>query len=265
MWECTFVSKNSYRLKILLSPSKNLNAKVNHRAKSVPQFLEQSQKIHAELKTKTPPELAKLHDINAKLAELNYQRNQAWTVEGIKKEGTPALFTFSGDVYRGLDASTLDESDLQFAEDKIWILSGLYGILKPFDAMLPYRLEMGTDLPVGTSKNLYEFWREILTAYVEKNEYAYIINLASKEYSDVIDFKRLKIPVYECTFLDRVKNKYKPVNIFLKKARGLMARFLIKNKIEKVENLQYFDYENYTFDPKLSSEFHFVFKRDRIS
>ncbi|GCD76886.1 UPF0246 protein [Thermaurantimonas aggregans] len=252
-------------MKILLSPSKNLNAKVNQRAKSVPQFLEQSQRIHAELKTKTPPELAQLHDINAKLAELNYQRNQAWTVEGIRKEGTPALFTFSGDVYRGLDAYTLDESDLQFAEDNIWILSGLYGILRPFDAMLPYRLEMGTDLTVGDSRNLYEFWQETLTTYVAKNESTFIVNLASKEYSDAIDFKRLNIPVYDCTFLDRVKNQYKPVNIFLKKARGLMARFIIKNKIEMAENLQYFDYENYTFDLDLSSEFHFVFKRDRIS
>lgn len=252
-------------MKILLSPSKNLNAKVNQRAKSVPQFLEQSQIIHAELKTKTPPELAKLHDINARLAELNYQRNQAWSVEEIEKKGTPALFTFSGDVYRGLDASSFDESDLQFAEDKIWILSGLYGILRPFDAILPYRLEMGTTLQVNNKQNLYEFWKETLTAYVGKYENDFIVNLASKEYSDAIDFKKLKTPVYECTFLDRVKNQYRPVNIFLKKARGLMARFLVKNKVEKAENIKYFDYENYTFDPDLSGEFHLVFKRDRIS
>lgn len=261
IWVFTFVLKILKTLKILLSPSKNLNSNVKFTARSTPQFLPLSEEIMAVLKKLTPPELTKIHDINLKLAELNYTRNQNWSVDTLKATGTPALFTFAGDVYRGLDAHTLDIDDVLFANDVVYILSGLYGILRPLDAMLPYRLEMGTSVSIGSCPDLYHFWKDELTRLISSPHEDFIVNLASKEYSDAIDFKKLNIPVYECTFLDKVKGQHRPVNIFLKKARGLMARFIIKNRIRKPSDLQYFDYENYVFDPELSDGRTFVFKR----
>ncbi len=255
--------KKLQELKILLSPSKNLHPKVAQKAKSLPQFLKWSEEIQKRLKKASPTELSKIHDISLKLAHLNYERNLNWSPETLQLKGTPALFTFSGDVYRGLDALSLTEEDLQYSEDKILIISGLYGLLRPFDAILPYRLEMGTALSVGSYSDLYEFWKNKLTKYFTGQNEDFIINLASKEYSESIDFKNLNIPVYECIFLDKVKQSYRPVNVLLKRARGRMARFIIKNRIRNPDELKFFDDEQYTFDPEISTEFSFVFKRDR--
>lgn len=232
---------------------------------SIPRFFDMSQRIQNELKKMSPSELSSLHDINLRLAELNFERNQNWSADKLKRDGSPALFTFSGDVYRGLDAQTLDRDDLAFIEDKLFIISGLYGLLRPFDAILPYRLEMGTKLSVGNASDLYQYWQNVLTDYLAELKEDFFVNLASKEYSDVINFKKLDAQVYECTFLDLVKNSYRPVNIYLKLARGLMVRFIIKNRIKNPEDLKFFNYENYTYDQELSTEFLFVFKRERIS
>ncbi|MFN3951154.1 MAG: YaaA family protein [Thermaurantimonas sp.] len=250
-------------MKILISPSKNLHSTVVQKAKSLPRFLNWSEEIQKELKRASPIELIRLHDISPKLAQLNYERNLNWSAETLQMQGTPALFTFSGDVYRGLDALSLTEEDLQYLEDKILILSGLYGLLRPFDAILPYRLEMGTALSVGSYSDLYEFWKDKLTKYLSAQNEDFLINLASKEYSEAIDFKSLNIPVYECIFLDKVKNSYRPVNVLLKRARGRMARFIIKNRISNPDDLKFFDDEQYIFDPEMSKEFSLVFKRDR--
>lgn len=236
---------------------------MNQKARTLPQFVRWSEEILNTLKKATPAELSQIHQISHKLSTLNYERNQNWSIETLKTQGTPAIFTFSGDVYRGLDVQSFNEEDWIYIEDKILILSGLYGLLRPFDAILPYRLEMGTALAIGSSEDLYKFWKDKLTNYFLNTNEDFLINLASKEYSEVIDFKRLNIPVYECTFLDKVKNSYRPVNVFLKRARGLMARFIIKNKINNPMDLQYFDSEQYNFDPEMSKEFLMVFKRDR--
>ena len=233
------------------------------KAKSLPLFLKWSEEIQNELKKASPTDLSKIHEISRKLATVNYERNQNWSVETLKNTGTPALFTFSGDVYRGLDVGSFSEDDLEYIEDKILIISGLYGLLRPFDAILPYRLEMGTALSIGSYANLYDFWKDTLTKYLVDQNEDFLINLSSTEYSGAIDFKRLKIPVYECIFLDKVKSSYRPVNVLLKRARGRMARFVLKNRIKNPTDLKFFNDEGYIFDPEISTEFSFVFKRDR--
>lgn len=223
--------------------------------------MEYSKVILEKLKTFSPAELASLHDINPKLAELNYQRNQQWSEELLHEKGTPALFTFTGDVYRGLDADSLSAEALDYISDKILILSGLYGILRAWDKMLPYRLEMGTKISIGSYSDLYHLWKGPITEYLNTTEDDFILNLASNEYASAIDFSKVNKPVYTATFLDRVKGKYRPVNIFLKRARGLMVRFIAMHQITRLEDIQAFDLENYKYSEELSNETTFVFVR----
>lgn len=204
-----------------------------------------------------------LMDISEKLAELNWQRNQDWTLPFSLENARQAVFAFDGDVYTGLDVYSLPTEKLSVLQDKLRILSGLYGLLKPLDLMQAYRLEMGTSMAVGTKKNLYEFWKKTITDALNKeleNEELFI-NLASNEYFSAVDVKKLKVPVITPEFKDYKDGKLKMISFFAKKARGLMVRYIIDNNVETLEELKNFNYEGYAFDANLSSENKLVFTR----
>ena len=253
-------------MKIVISPAKSLDFE---RPVPTSQFTEygfakKSATIDRVLKKKKPKQLMELMEISEKLAELNWQRNQERDVTAITPEnGRQAVFAFDGEVYVGLDAYSLTEAQLAVAQDKLRILSGLYGILKPLDLMQPYRLEMGTSLPVGTSKNLYAFWKDTLTkamnAELQKGEL--FVNLASTEYFSALDAKKLKVPVITPEFKDYKDGKLKMISFFAKKARGLMVRYILDTGAETIEDLQAFNYEGYAFDANLSSATQLVFTR----
>lgn len=253
-------------MKIVISPAKSLNFEkpLPTQLHTEPLFLKESRQVHKVLKEKKPAELSDLMSISDKLADLNWQRNQERNVAEITNENArPAIYAFNGDVYIGLDAYTLSDDKIEVLQDKLRILSGLYGLLKPLDLMQPYRLEMGTKLPIGKNKNLYEFWKPIiakqLNAELEKDEL--FVNLASNEYFDAVDVKKLKVPVITPEFKDYKDGKLKIISFFAKKARGLMVRYIIDTNAETIEDLKGFNYEGYAFDANLSQDNKLVFTR----
>ena len=263
-----YVSYNSYnckQMKIVISPAKSLDFEtplplVKY---SDSLFLKESKKVHAILKQKSPQELADLMAISTNLAELNWQRNQDWKPPFTISNSRPAIFAFAGDVYTGLDAYTIPIEKMDDLQSRLRILSGLYGLLKPFDLIQPYRLEMGTKMAVGDSKNLYDFWKSTLTKALnqelEKDEL--FVNLASNEYFTAIDVKTLKVPVITPEFKDYKDGRLKTISFFAKKARGLMVRYIINNNAQTVDDLKGFDYEGYQYDAHLSKGHKLVFTR----
>ncbi|WP_374541272.1 peroxide stress protein YaaA [Flavobacterium sp.] len=252
-------------MKIVISPAKSLNYEtvVPTTEFTEASFLKQAETIQKTLKKKKPKQLMELMDISEKLAELNWQRNQDWTLPFSLENARQAVFAFDGDVYTGLDVYSLPTEKLSVLQDKLRILSGLYGLLKPLDLMQAYRLEMGTSMAVGTKKNLYEFWKKTITDALNKeleNEELFI-NLASNEYFSAVDVKKLKVPVITPEFKDYKDGKLKMISFFAKKARGLMVRYIIDNNVETLEELKNFNYEGYAFDANLSSENKVVFTR----
>jgi len=252
-------------MKIIISPAKSLDFETKLPTKKFTEnsFLNKSKTINNILKKKSPKQLSKLMSISDKLAELNYNRNQEWSLPFYPENARPAIFAFNGDVYAGLDAYTIPTNKLDKLQDTLRILSGLYGILKPLDLIQPYRLEMGTNLKVGRAKNLYEFWKKTITESLnnELSDNELFINLASKEYSDVIDFKSLKGIHITPEFKDYKNGELKIISFFAKKARGLMVRFIIDNDCKTIEDLKSFNYENYRFDQNLSKGNKLVFTR----
>jgi uncharacterized protein len=252
-------------MKIVLSPAKSLNFESNLPSSlySEPLFLKEATTIQRTLKKKKPKVLAKLMDISEKLADLNWQRNQEWQTPFTTANARPAVYAFDGDVYTGLDAYTLSTEKLTVLQDKLRILSGLYGLLKPLDLMQPYRLEMGTSLSIGKNKNLYEFWKKTiaktLNSELQKDEL--FINLASNEYFSAVDIKQLKVPVITPEFKDYKDGSLKMISFFAKKARGLMVRYIIDTNAETLDDLKGFNYEGYAFDANLSSGNKLVFTR----
>lgn len=253
-------------MKIVISPAKSLNFEqpVPYTFQSEIAFTKQAQTIDKQLKKLNPKRLIELMDISDKLAQLNWQRNQDRNLNEINTTNArQAIYAFDGDVYTGLDAYTLSENQIMALQDKLRILSGLYGILKPLDLIQPYRLEMGTTLAIGTKKNLYDFWKDALTKHInselQKNEL--FINLASNEYFSAIDAKKLKVPVITPEFKDYKDGKLKMISFFAKKARGLMVRYIIDSNAETVEDLKKFNYEGYAFDANLSTDYKLVFTR----
>lgn len=250
-------------MKILLSPAKRLNEKLSDYSGkcTVPNFLEDSELLIKKLKKLSKNEISSLMKLSPNLAELNFNRYQIWEKENIK-QGKAAIFLFEGDAYKGLDIQSFSTNELQLLNQKLFILSGLYGVLKPLDCLLPYRLEMGTKFKNSRGKDLYAFWRTKLTEYIKKEtKNEALINLASKEYASVIDFKQLEKPIVQVDFLQEKNNEYKNIAIYSKRARGLMTAFIAKNDIEKVDDLKAFDEENYFFNNNLSKENHLVFTR----
>jgi len=252
-------------MKIVISPAKSLNfEKVLPTAKhSEAMFLKEARQVHKVLKQKSPAALSELMDISDKLADLNWQRNQDWKTPFTPENARPAIFAFDGDVYTGLDAYSIPTEKLEHLQDSLRILSGLYGLLKPLDLIQAYRLEMGTKLPIGANKNLYEFWNPIVTKALNKELYKgeLFINLASNEYFSTINVKQLKVPVITPEFKDYKNGKLKIISFFAKKARGLMVRYIIDTNAKTVDDLKGFNYEGYQFDANLSKGNHLVFTR----
>lgn len=252
-------------MKLVLSPAKSLNleSKAPTNSASESCFLKESERLNRLLKKKSARSLSKLMKISPALGQLNYERNQEWHLPFTKDNAKQAIFAFNGEVYRGLDAYTIPKEKLEKVQDTVRIISGLYGILKPLDLMQPYRLEMGTKLPVGKNKNLYEFWKKKVTQALndELEDGELFINLASNEYFKAIDTKALKVPVITPVFKEFKNGEYKTIAIFAKLARGLMTRYIIDSNAKTIDDIKGFNYEGYRFDENLSSETELVFTR----
>ncbi|MBN2173435.1 MAG: peroxide stress protein YaaA [Bacteroidales bacterium] len=252
---------------ILLSPSKRLdfNAKRVIEHFTIPQFMEESSVIMETLRKYSPAKLVKLMSINSGLARENYDRFQSWNLPFEPNNSIPAIFAFKGEVYHGLVSETLKNSDLEYAQEKLRILSGLHGILKPFDLIRPYRLEMGTKLKVGRNRNLYTYWATKITESIN-NDLAQdgsniLVNLASVEYFMAVDTNKLNAEIITPQFLDFKNGSYKFLTVYGKKARGRMARFIIENRISKPEELKLFDADGYYYNFNLSKDNSWVFTR----
>ena len=252
-------------MKIVVSPAKSLDfdSKVPTANFTQGVFLEQAEQLSNVLKKKTPKDLSALMKISEKLSNLNWQRNQEWSLPFTLENARQAVFAFNGDVYTGLDAYNLEDKKIEELQDKLRILSGQYGILKPLDLMQPYRLEMGTKLNVVETKNLYEFWGDKVTKQLndELSDDEVFVNLASNEYFKVVKPKLLKVPVITPDFKDYKDGKLKIISFYAKKARGLMVRYILDNNIDTIDGLKRFDYEGYAFDSNLSTETNLVFTR----
>ena len=250
---------------LLLAPSKGQTfAPIDpHPTTFQPEFLEQSGMLIQALARLDGPALAELMQLSPALTEQTLDKIQALATDAAPAR--PALFAFSGEAFRSLDAASLNEADLQFAQAQLRILSGLYGVLRPFDLIRPHRLEMATRLAVGTAKNLYDFWGELVTASLNRDlareETPVVLNLASDEYARVVQKKRLTAPWLDIQFKEESNGRLRSVAIHAKRARGLMARFILRERITRAADLRAFSDSGYRFRPELSSEWSWVFAR----
>ncbi|MGB1043983.1 MAG: peroxide stress protein YaaA [Flavobacteriaceae bacterium] len=245
-------------MKILLSPAKSLDfetpLRTNYRTEPI--FSKETAEIQKVLKKKSVRDLEQLMSLSNALATLNFERNQHLEANPSEEETRPALFAFDGDVYKGLDALTLNGNQLESAKDRIRILSGLYGILRPFDSIQPYRLEMGTKMEVADAKSLYGHWRKNLTSYLE-NELSnneIIVNLASREYSKAIDLKTFSGRVIHPEFKDYKNGKLKIISFYAKRMRGVMARFLLETPDNDLSVFEHFESDGYRFDTSQTTD-----------
>jgi cytoplasmic iron level regulating protein YaaA (DUF328/UPF0246 family) len=250
-------------MRILLSPAKNLDLNNQNLIQSSQPIFQQEIKYLVEImRTKSSIDLAKLMDISQKLADLNFRRYQNFQSSFDSKNSTPAILIFDGDVYRNIDKSAiLKKENYEFTQKHLLIISGIYGLLRPFDLIQPYRLEMGTSLQNNQGKNLYKFWQDKLTNFLNENENDFIVNLASSEYSQAISQKNLKAKFVNMVFKEKKEQSYKVIGVSAKKARGQMVDFIIKNKITKVEGLQKFCENGYNFKGDVSDNLNYHFYR----
>ncbi len=250
---------------MLISPAKSLDfenpAPVSKTTR--PRFKDEANYLASVLKTKSPDELQSLMNISSQLAELNHERYQLWLDKPVPKRSKQALPAFTGEVFRGIDASSFSAADFDFAQKHLRILSGLYGVLRPLDSIQPYRLEMGTKMQVDEHKNLYEFWGDDLTESINKElkKKDVIVNLASNEYFKSLNKKALKAPVITPVFKDYNKGSLKVVTVYAKNARGQMVRYITKNRITDIEQIKHFDVNGYAYDDNLSDDKRWVFVR----
>jgi len=251
----------------VLSPAKKLSNECYSDTESPqpPQFLNQSEELVAQLKQMDPVDLMSLMGISENLATLNWERMKSWNKSFKPDNSREAVYSFQGDTYIGLDVETLGFDDLQFAQDNIRILSGLYGILRPLDLMMPYRLEMGTKLKNRLGNNLYEYWNDRLAHSFNKELNSHgrniVINCASVEYFKSIDRPALGAKVITPQFKEIKEGKLRMISFFAKRARGMMARFIIQNRIENEKDILAFNLGGYTFDYSLSTPLEPVFTR----
>lgn len=252
-------------MKIIISPAKSLDfeTKAPTTLHTKPKFIEQSIQLNKKLKTLSPKQIAELMKISDNLAALNYERNQSWQPNFTLDNAKQAVFSFTGEVYRGLNINSISEEKIPVLQDKLRTLSGLYGLLNPLDLIQPYRLEMGTKLKVKQFENLYKFWGNLLADELnsELKEGELLVNLASAEYFKAVPKKALKTPMITPVFKELKGDVYKIVAVYAKKARGLMARYLIDTNAETLEDLKAFNIDNYRFSEKLSTETELVFTR----
>ncbi len=255
----------------LLSPAKTLDYESPTRATdaTTPQFVSQSAELINLLKTKSVADIAALMDLSEPLAALNVGRYGVWKPRFTAKNSKPAVLAFNGDVYEGLEASTLSDADLEWAQKHLLILSGLYGLLRPLDKMQPYRLEMGTALANPRGNNLYAYWGDALAQHINQQMQSdpspVIVNLASQEYFKAVQptpgNRWLKARVVECVFEDWKSGQYKVISFFAKRARGLMARYAVTQRVQTPQGLQAFDSDGYAFDEASSEPHRLVFRR----
>ena len=224
-------------------------------------FIDQSKKLVTAARKLSRTELMEFMDISEKLAELNQQRFKNWKAPFSIDTGKQALFAFTGDVYDGLDATTLNKRDIDFAQNHLRILSGLYGLLRPLDLIQPYRLEMGRPLETRGAKNLYEFWRDTITDTLNAENGNVLVNLASQEYFKAINTGKLKKEIISPVFKDEKNGKLKIISFYAKKARGTMARYLIENRIADLDGILGFSEDGYAYNSSLSEPNKPVFTR----
>lgn len=238
-------------MKIVLSPAKSLDFErpIPTAKFTQPEFLEQSEKLIKVLVKKNPRSLSKLMSISNDLAELNWERNQKFSLPFTPENARPAIYAFNGDVYQGLDAYSISENKLEKLQDTLRILSGLYGVLKPLDLIQPYRLEMGTQIKIGRKKNLYDFWKQSVTNFLndELEDGELFINLASNEYFGAVDEKKLKTNVITPVFKDWKNDKLKVISFFAKKARGSMVRYIVDTDAKTLEDIRGFNLDEYIY------------------
>lgn len=254
----------------LLSPAKSLDYDTPTPpeladALTRPQFLDDTAALIDILRTKSVADVRELMDLSEPLAQLNVDRYQAWRPRFTDRNSKPAVLAFNGDVYDGLDAKTLSADDLAWAQAHVRMLSGLYGILRPLDRMQPYRLEMGTRLANPQGASLYDWWGDRLALHLNKlargEKAPVIVNLASQEYFRAADRAALKPRVVDCQFEDWKNGEYKIISFFAKRARGLMARYAIQQRLETPEGLKGFNLDGYRLAPEVSSPDRLVFRR----
>ena len=251
----------------ILSPAKSLDyeSELATRKLSQPQFVSESSELIQNLRKYDPGQLASLMRISDKLADLNHRRYVEWAPEFDRSHARPAALAFKGDVYLGLDAASLSERDLNWAQKHIRILSGLHGLLRPLDGIRPYRLEMGTGLCTKRGKTLYDFWgtkvTEALNEAIAGQNQKILINLASNEYFKVLDPEAIDARIINIHFKEWKNGQYKFLSFFAKKARGLMARYMIDHRVSTLKALRSFDYEGYEYNAAMSEGDDWVFVR----
>lgn len=252
---------------IIISPAKTLDfeSPTNFDSHTQPDFLDDSAELIDALKKMEPDQIGRLMSISSALATLNSNRYIAWKRPFTRDTAKQALLAFKGDVYVGLDASTFSASELAFAQDHLRILSGLYGLLRPLDLIQPYRLEMGTRFKNQRGNDLYEFWgskiTQALNQEMEKQKIDVLINLASNEYFQAVQTHQLNARVITPVFKDQKNGVYKIISFFAKKARGMMSRYIIQNKLTKPEDIRYFDSMGYQFSENDSNADQWIFYR----
>ncbi|BCE00229.1 peroxide stress protein YaaA [Marinicellulosiphila megalodicopiae] len=254
---------------VVVSPAKSLDYEtpLTTELYSEPQFLKQTYQLAKQAKKLSPANIASMMKLSDNLAMLNYERFQHFEKDFTKENSRQAAFAFNGDVYTGLDFYTLDQDKINYAQRHLRMLSGLYGVLRPLDLMQPYRLEMGTKFEIGKAPNLYKFWGNTLANYLndeiksQENDTQYLINLASTEYFKSVPKKEMQFPIIEPVFKDFKNGDYKIISFFAKKARGLMARYIIDNEIKNPTQLQKFNVDGYEYHPELSKQNAPVFLR----
>jgi cytoplasmic iron level regulating protein YaaA (DUF328/UPF0246 family) len=252
---------------MILSPAKTMRETGTKTFESgtVPEYLEKTSILAEELKKLSADAISRIMKINPALAQLNYGRFQQWKPSLHRDKGTPALLSYQGEVFRGLEAASFSENDFRFAQKHVRILSGFYGILRPLDKVLPYRLEMGGRYAPAGYRNLYAFWKEAITDAVDQalnaQDDRILVNLASHEYFKCLDKKRLNAKVITPVFKEARGNDFKMVTVYAKKARGMMARFILKQRLKHPEQLKFFEEEGYFYNESLSDGHEMVFTR----
>ena len=239
-------------MKIIISPAKSLDfdSDLNSQNVSVPKFLEKTLAINSILKQKSPSDLMKLQSISEKLSDLNWKRNLEFSRNHNDDNSRPAIFAFNGDVYEGLDVKTLDVKKIDFLQNNLRIISGLYGVLKPLDLIQPYRLEMGTKISINGSSNLYEYWSNDITKFLsdELLSSEFLLNLASNEYFSAIDKSKINSEIISPIFKDFKNGKLKIISFYAKKARGMMVRYVADHLVDSYDKLLSFNYGGYIFN-----------------
>ena len=252
----------------LISPAKTLDYQtvLPTDSHTQPRLLAQSQQLIDICRQLSASEISALMSVSDKIAHLNAERFRDWQSDFDFSNARQAIFAFKGDVYTGLDAYQLKDQDIKFAQKHLRMLSGLYGLLRPLDLMMPYRLEMGTKLHNARGENLYRFWGDIITNLINQdlkhNQSALLVNLASDEYYKSVQEAKIQAEIIKPVFLDQKNGKYKVISFYAKKARGLMARYMIEHQIDQVDGIKSFNTDGYYFDAESSLKGELVFKRD---